>query len=209
VLPNQRDSKVFDLLKKFGCEEEASVKQIDLPLIKMSTGVGAALSQLRKAKRSALLSEYGGKYHLFTAGNIAAGRSKGSKKLSDLESIVKLLPMAEPKITVKRTGGGAQKKKGLLENAKPRAGRSPQSGMERAQIAKFLGKSASGYVLRNIAGKSAFLGVKSVNVALKFVSSPKDLCCDGPRHHDDFPPPDVSVGDPCPRRDGHKIISAR
>ena len=185
------------------------MKQVDLPLIKMSTGLSAALTQLRKSKRSALLSESEGKYHLFTAGNIAAGKSKGSKKLSDLESTVKLKPMVESKMIVHRTRVGAKKKKGLLENAKPRVGRSTQRGLDRAEVAKIIGRSTASYVLRNVAGKSALLGIRSVNLAMKFISSPKDLCCDGPRHHDDFPPPDVSAGDPCPHRDGHKIISLR
>ena len=175
------------------------MKQVDLPLMKISTGLSPALAQLRKSNRSALLSESEGEYHLFTAGNIAAGRSKGIKTLLDLKSNAKL----KPQTTAPRSASRVTK-------AQPSAGRSGQRlRLGRARGANIGRRSAADYVLGPVAGKSAFLGIRSVNMALKFVASPKDLYCDGPRHHDDFPPPDVSEGDPCPHRDGHTIVSAR
>jgi len=176
------------------------MKHVDLPLIAISTGLGTALTQLRKSKRSALLSEYEGKYHLFTVGNIAAGRSKGIKRLSDLKSIAKL----KPKTAAPRRAA-VQVKKGQPGGG----GATRRQGFSHAKAANIVRQSAARYVLGAIAGKFAFLGIQNVNMALKFVSSPKDLYCDGPRHHDDFPPPDVSEGDPCPHRDGHRIVSAR
>jgi hypothetical protein len=173
------------------------MKQINLPVIAISTGLSGALTQLRKSKRSALLSESEGEYHLFTAGNIAAGRSKGVKTLSGLTSNAKL------KAKTARSPLAGRSKRPPLVDARRLA-----AGVAKAGAKKVL-PLAVPYVLGLVAGKSALLGIRNVNMALKFVSSPKDLYCDGPRHHDDFPPPDVSEGDPCPHRDGHKIISAR
>lgn len=174
------------------------MKQVDLPLMRISTGLSPALAQLRKSNRSALLSESEGKYHLFTAGNIAAGRSKGIKTLSALKSNAKLKPKT------------AAPQSARVTKAQPSEDRPGQRLLlGRARGANIVRRSTADYVLGPIVGKSAFLGIRSVNMALKFVASPKDLYCDGPRHHDDFPPPDVSEGDPCPHRDGHTIVSAR
>jgi len=176
------------------------MKQVDLPLIEMSTGLSAALTHLRKSKRSALLSESQGEYHLFTAGNIAAGRSRGIETLSDLKSTAKLkLKTASPHV-----GVGAKKTRLVGE------GRSAQRrDVRRGRATPIVGRSSARFVLGTVARKSAFLGIRSADMALRFFSGPKDLYCDGPNHHDDFPPPDVSEGDPCPHHDGHTIVSAR
>jgi hypothetical protein len=179
------------------------MKQVNLPLVAMSTGLSKALTKLRKSKRSALFAESGGEYHLFTAGNIASGRSKGVEKLSELTSTAKLKPSGKQEKTSKHAAPRANKAPGARKHAAAR----PDLAHTYAPAGG--GRVAAGFALQSITGESVMLGIRSIKLAVNFISSPKDLYCDGPRHHDDFPPPEVSEGDPCPHRDGHKIVSAK
>jgi len=166
------------------------MKQVDLPLIAISASLSTALTQLRKSKRSALLSKSKGEYHLFTVGNIAAGRSKGIKTLSNLKSTAKLQPeeaVARVRIQIKKA----------------------QLGKGRAKAAKLAGRAAAKYVLGTVSGKYVSVGIRSAKLALNFVSDPSDLYCDGPNHHQVPPPEGIREGDPCPHFDGHTIVSAR
>ena len=166
------------------------MKQVDLPLIAISASLSTALAQLRKSKRSALLSKSKGEYHLFTVGNIAAGRSKGIKTLSNLKSTAKVKPeeaVARVRIQIKKA----------------------QLGKGRAKAAKLAGREAAKYVLGTVSGKHVSVGIRSAKLALNFVSGPNDLYCDGPNHHPVPPPDGIREGDPCPHLDGHTIVSAR
>jgi hypothetical protein len=166
------------------------MKQVDLPLIAISASLSTALIELRKSKRSALLSKSKGEYHLFTVGNIAAGRSKGIKTLSNLKSTAKVKPedaVASVRIQINKA----------------------QSGEGHVKAARVGGRAAAKYVLGTVSGKYVSVGIRSVELALNFVSSPKDLYCDGPNHHSVPPPDGIREGDPCPRLDGHTIVSAR
>jgi hypothetical protein len=169
------------------------MKQVDLPLIAISASLSTAITQLRKSKRSALLSKSKGEYHLFTVGDIAAGRSKGIKTLSNLKSTAKVKPeeaVARVRIQIKK--------------AQPGEGR-----VKAAKAARVAGRAAAKYVLGAVSGKYVSVGIRSAELALNFVSSPKDLYCDGPNHHSVPPPDGIREGDPCPHLDGHTIVSAR
>ncbi len=52
------------------------------------------------------------------------------------------------------------------------------------------------------------MGILDTDLAMKYVSSPSDCYCDGPRHHGSFST-EVRDGDPCPYKDRHKIVCAR
>jgi hypothetical protein len=72
-----------------------------------------------------------------------------------------------------------------------------------------LGAQSPQIDLEQVSDSGAIVNVDDVQMAQKYVSSPRDYYCDGPRHHDDFPPPYVSEGDPCPHKDGHTIVSSK
>ncbi len=166
------------------------MKQVDLPLIAISASLSTAITQLRKSKRSALLSKSKGEYHLFTVGDIAAGRSKGIKTLSNLKSTAKVKPeeaVASVRIQIKKA----------------------QPGEGRLKASRVAGRAAAKYVLGTVSGKYVSVGIRSAELALNFVSSPQDLYCNGPNHHSVPPPAGIREGDPCPHRDGHTIVSAR
>jgi hypothetical protein len=61
-------------------------------------------------------------------------------------------------------------------------------------------------VLERVTGSLAGLEISHDDVAQRYVSSPRDYYCDGPRHHE-FPPPSVSEGEDCPYLDGYTIVS--
>jgi hypothetical protein len=61
-------------------------------------------------------------------------------------------------------------------------------------------------VLEQVNGDWASLEVYSDAVADRYVASPSDYYCDGPPYHDIFSAA-VRLGDPCPYRDGNKIVS--
>lgn len=140
------------------------MKEINVPVMALSTDLGAAGARLRESQRSALLAKVGNEYHLFSAGNVAVGRSRGAGTLSELEP------------------------DGVLT-----AGHAALATTDE-------------YALTNITSEFAVLQVRDSELAVRYASSPKDYYCDGPRHHDDFPPPPVSEGDPCPHNDGYKVV---
>lgn len=161
------------------------MRVVDLPIVAISTELGAAIKMLRKLKRGALLAKQKKAYFLFSAGNIVVGRSKGMKTLAELP--LSAYEVAGPETTRKRYA---------LVVALPDFGGSAS-------------KDAPDYLLGKVSSGSARLRIRDNAVAVKYVSGPKDYYCDGPWHHDDFPPPDVSEGDDCPYKDGYKIVSSR
>lgn len=158
---------------------------VDLPIVAISTELGAAIKMLRKLKRGALLAKHKEAYFLFSAGNIVVGRSKGVKTLAELP-LSAYERVAGPETTRKRFA---------LTVALPDFGGSAR-------------KDAPDYVLGKVSGGSARLRIRDSALAVEYVSGPKDYYCDGPWRHDDFPPPSVSEGDPCPHQDGYKIVSS-
>lgn len=157
---------------------------VHLPLVSSSLDLNSALDQLKTQNRSAVIAQHEGRYLLFTASNIAAGRHKGKTDLASLEADVAVAKVGEEKtlsVPVGVASGGGE------------------SGDWTSNSADF--------ILKKAAGTTALLKVGNDALALKYSAGPTSYCCDGPRHHDDFPPPDVSVGDACPHNDGHKVIA--
>jgi len=171
------------------------MKQIDLPLVAMSTGLGSAMKMLRKSSRGALLSEHEGTYHLFTAGGIATARAEGIETLSALRAHPKLKPV----IVVKRPTGRVPVRYRRAPLAETRSG-------DRA-TPKLVIRPSRSYVLTKVAGKSAFVGVRSANEASVFVSAPAAYYCSRPVRPHSFSAGEVNVGDPCPRLDGYIIVA--
>lgn len=158
------------------------MEEVKLPLVPVSTTLSAAMDALRLAKRGALLATHGDQCFLIGAGHIVVGRSKGIETLSELAktSIV----------TLPKTPKVQQVFESMVRSI--RIGRTDEPD----------------YLLTEIVGNLGVVAFGDKQLAARYVSPPKDYYCDGPRHHDDFPPPDVSVGDDCPRRDGYKIVSS-
>src|SRR5438128_1412655 len=148
------------------------MKEVKLPLMSMSTSLDAALSNLRKSKRAALLSEHNGKYRLFRAEHIVIGRSQGIKTLSELTAHAPFRPeivITHVTAPVKKTLGKSIGSRSGVSRAKKRA-------------ATAATRTAANFYVGQIVGNSAFLSVRSMNLADKFVASPSDCYCDGPRH---------------------------
>jgi hypothetical protein len=187
------------------CVLEGLMMKIKLPLMTMSTALDAALSNLRQSKRAALLSEQGGAYHLFSAASIVVGRSLGIKTLGELKADPR---SASPQVVMRlATKPETGRIVGSEREGRLRSGRVAKRKAVRS-TAKEMMVTGGNYVISSIAGKSAFVGLLDTDLAAKYVSSPADCYCDGPRHHDSFPK-DVRDGDPCPYKDGHTIVCAR
>ena len=163
--------------------------QIELPVMESSTDLETAIGKLKRDGCGALIADLEGRYRLITAGAIATGRKRGLNDLSELYEV--------DAVTVS-----------IQERRQER----------RAQVAAVGGEGWNSevmesmldlpdHVLRSVVNNSAFLNVTNVVLARQYASPPKGYYCDGPWHHSDFPPPDVSEGDPCPHRDGHKVVS--
>jgi hypothetical protein len=174
--------------------------QVELPLMAMSTELGVALSTLKRSKRAALISEDKDTYHLFTAGSIVVGRSRGVKTLADLESDAR---SAKPQVLMR-------------PSTRPRRG--GIAGLEHSQLGSGSGETKAGrtagrkgpsgnYVVDHIVGKIAFIDLVDKDLVAKYGASPSDCYCDGPRHHDTFNMV-VHDGDECPYNDGHNIVCA-
>jgi hypothetical protein len=175
--------------------------QVELPVMSISAGLDVALSNLRSSRKSALLSEDNGAYHLFTAGSIVVGRSRGIKTLAELKidprSASPQLVVTVPTKTKTQQIGGSQShrlRRGGTGTTKPTGPTEDIGG--------------GNYVLNSIVGGTAFIGLFDMDLVNKYVSSPPDCYCDGPRQHDTFSVV-VRDGDPCPYKDGHKIVCAR
>lgn len=178
--------------------------KIKLPLMTMSTDLDGALANLRQSKRAALISEQGGTYHLFSAGSIVVGRSRGIKTLAEL----KVDPRSSPPPTVMPLIAKSKTKQ-IFSSQRDRlpSGRTGKRKTTKATSDDIVGRSGN-YVLGRIVGKNAFIGLLDTDLVDKYVSSPSDCYCDGPRHHDSFTVV-VRDGDQCPYKDGHKIVCAR
>jgi len=173
--------------------------EIKLPLMTISTDLDTALADLRKARRSALLSEEGGRYHLFTAGTIVVGRSLGIKTLADLKD--------DPRSAAPQIVGSLLKEMTDAQRTRSRE-ESPQGSPPTTQATYDIVVRSGNYTVNRIVGDEVFVGLLDSELATKYLASPTDCYCDGPRHHDTFSV-DVRDGDPCPFRDGHKIVCAR
>lgn len=162
------------------------MKEVDLPVVPISVALNAAINVLKTAQRAALVATAENKYFIFSGGNIVVGRSKGVRTLSDLEpTAVVSIPAPEKK----REGFG-------LVTALP-------------DVGSAVGKVVGDYVISKRTQSLVHVLIKDDSVAINYVSSLKDYYCNGPRHHDDFPPPDVVEGDPCPHADGYTVVSAK
>lgn len=162
------------------------MQEVDLPVVAISTELTEAIEILRKSQRAALLAEQQGEYHLFSAGSIVVGRSSGANTLFDLT------PTKTVSLGVRPQERHALGVEVTIPDLRDRARR-----------------VVSDYVLSKVTSVTASLQIRDTDLALNYVSGPKDYYCDGPRHHHDFPPPDVSEGDPCPRGDGYHIVSSK
>jgi hypothetical protein len=127
--------------------EEDFMKQVDLPLVSISTGLSSAMNTLRQSKRGALLSEHQGKYHLFTAGSIAVGRAKGVGTLAALKAHPKL----KPRTIIARDIGPVSKMR-LVTVVGARGSGSPRGKKENIRVGI---RPSRSYILREISGKSA------------------------------------------------------
>lgn len=175
--------------------------RVKLPLVAMSTELGAALSTMRRSKRAALISKDEGAYSLFTAGSIVVARSRGIKTLADLKSDAK---SAAPQLIVRLPTGRAPRKLVALERDQPGLGGGIKAGRPIERTAPSIGGN---YLLTHIAGQNAFIDLFDADLVTKYASSPGDCYCDGPRHHDSFAVA-VRDGDDCPYNDGHTIVCA-
>lgn len=175
--------------------------QVELPVMSISADLDVALSNLRSSRKSALLSEDNGAYHLFTAGSIVVGRSRGIKTLAEL----KIDPRStSPQLVVALP----TKTKTLRDSQSHRLRRGGTGTTEPSGRTEDIGGRGGNYVLNSIVGDTAFIGLLDMDLVNKYVSSPPDCYCDGPRQHDTFSVV-VRDGDPCPYKDGHKIVCAR
>jgi len=168
------------------------MNEVKLPMMAMSTGLDSALTRLRRSKRAGLLSKEEGRYHLFSAASIVVGRARGVKTLSELVDHPKLKPRVVPTHVSVPIG----KARGKLSPPGSR-------GVKKTAPTRSV-ETRADFSLRQILGESALLSIRSASVAARFVASPSDCYCDGPRHHS-FPPPEVAVGSACPRC-GHTVI---
>lgn len=162
--------------------------ELELSVVPIEMGVGAAIDQLRKSGRSALLAKQEGGYDLFSAGNIVVGRSEGAKMLSDLTPDTRL----STKVV---------ETKSLVFGLKSRLLVHLNFGVGTKQI-------APDHILVSARGGGVLVNVPNAALVMKYLSGPKDYYCNGPRRHDDFPPPTVSAGDRCPHGDGYTIVSS-
>jgi hypothetical protein len=175
------------------------MKQIDLPLVGMSTGLDSAMKMLRKSSRGALLSEDEGMYHLFTASRIAAARAQGIETLSAMKAHPKLKPL----IVAQRPTGGADRVQLRYRRAPVGETRSVDKATHKLAV-----RPNRDYLVSRVAGKSAFLFVRSVNTASILVSGPTAYYCSRPVKPHSFSAADgVTLGDPCPRLDGYIIVA--
>jgi hypothetical protein len=163
-------------------KKSLTMKTLDLPVMSMSTNLNQALKNLNASNRAALISEHQGKYHLFSAEKIAVARHRGLNKLSDLTTEKELKPVTIRMVVSDKYSESALRSRG---------------GRPKAADPGFVGKLVN--------AKTAMVKVRS-NLAASFGAAPHDYYCVGPRHHS-FPPPDVSVGDDCPRC-GNKIVAS-
>lgn len=162
------------------------MKEVDLPLMQISAELSAAINILRTGQRAALVVEQQNKYFVFSAGNIVVGRSEGAKTLRDLKPTV---VVSNPAPEKKREGFS-------VVTALPDFG---STG----------GKLVGEYLISKLSQTLVHVLIKDDSVAMNYVSGMRDYYCNGPRHHDDFPPPDVVEGDPCPHGDGYTVVSAK
>jgi hypothetical protein len=153
------------------------VKEIELPVAEVSTDLSEALRILHSRKRSAILIEHAGHYDLYRISSIRWARSNNVNVLGDLQPDDRVLGPGGRKVTQRPP---------IVMGA---------PGLTSGGPASFAPLPGKGHV--EVADLVADL----------YAASPKDLYCDGPRAHDDFPPPNVSVGDDCPHGDGYKVIS--
>jgi hypothetical protein len=162
--------------------------KVKLPLVSSSTDLDTALQKLKREKRAALITVAEGQYSLITAANIAVGRHEGKTALSDLTAD-QILAVAEAE----------KEQEALMVGVEV----SVPSGGGRGEPSFGFGD----FILESAKASSAFVRIKDRDIAARYVASPNGYCCVGPRRHDDFPPPPVSVGCLCPRGDGYTVIA--
>jgi hypothetical protein len=211
--------------------------KIDLPIFPLDMSLDDALAHLHEVHRSAAVVFTQGDFQIITAGAIAKARAKGLTELSKVPTGGKAIVdetghlwLNQAASTTKRVKIGKHsinivvpkdvgalhldaflQQKGFGSDVWEKVDSSvgvianSRGGVTPSSTPLVFDDALSG---RYDHPRIDIL-FPDVDLRQVYAVAPPDYYCDGTPQHDDFPPPNVRVGDLCPRGDGAYVISTK